>query len=169
MIAQNEVNVQGELANLTKSNKRLKKSDCTIVKFSRRKDCQHPMHIKKGPKDLNPTNLSFPEGIKIYVNDSLCPYYRGLWNEWKKLWSNKKIYQYFTVNGTVRIKQVENGPYKNFTHINDLKALFPQEQISMSRVVQVFTSCCVRFYFVFIQLAFFFLVFSISVMYLAIF
>ena len=29
------------------------KSDRTIVKFSRRKDCQHLMRIKKGLKDLN--------------------------------------------------------------------------------------------------------------------
>ena len=115
-----------------KACQRLTKSDHTIVKFSRRKDCQHLMRIKKGLKDLNPTNLSFPEGTKIYVNDSLCPYYRGLWNECKKLWNNKKIYSYFTVNGTVRIKQVENGPYKSITHINDLRALFPEEQISMS-------------------------------------
>ena len=43
-----------------------------------------------------------------------------------------KIYLYFTANGTVRIKQVENGPYKSITHINDLRALFPEEQISMS-------------------------------------
>ena len=56
---------------------RLTKSDRTIVRFSRRKDCQHLMRIKKGLKDLNPTNLSFPWGTKIYVNDSLCPYYRG--------------------------------------------------------------------------------------------
>ena len=60
---------------------RLTKSDRTIVKFSQRKDCQH---IKKGLKDLNPTNLSFPEGTKIYLNDSLCPYYRELWNECPK-------------------------------------------------------------------------------------
>ena len=111
---------------------RLTKFDHTIDKFSRRKDCQHLMRIKKGLKDLNPTNLSFPEGTKIYVNDSLCPYYRGLRNECKKLWNNKKIYSYFTANGTVRIKQVENGPYKNITHINDLRVLFPEEQISMS-------------------------------------
>ena len=64
---------------------RLTKSDRTIVKFSRRKDCQYLMRVKKGLKDLNPTNLSFPEGTKIYVNDSLCPYYRGLRNECKKL------------------------------------------------------------------------------------
>ena len=111
---------------------RLTKSDRIIVKFSRRKDCQNLMRIKKGLKDLNPTNLNFPEGTKIHVNDILCPYYKGLWNECKKLWSNRKIYSYFTVNGTVRIKQVENGPYKSITHINNLRALFPDEQISMS-------------------------------------
>ena len=87
------------------------------------------MRVKKGLKDLNPTNLSFPEGTKIYVNDSLCPYYRGLWNECKKL------YSYFTTNGTARIKQVENGPYNSTTHVNDLRALFPEVQISMSWVV----------------------------------
>ena len=43
----------------------------TIIKFSRRKDYQHLMRIKKGLKDLNQANLSFPEGTKIYVNDSL--------------------------------------------------------------------------------------------------
>ena len=73
---------------------RLTKSDRTIVKYSRRKDCEHLMRIKKELKDLNPRNLSFLEGTKIYVNDSLCPYYRGLWNECKKLRNNKKIYLY---------------------------------------------------------------------------
>ena len=29
------------------------------------------MRVKKGLKDLNPTNLSFPEDTKIYVNNSL--------------------------------------------------------------------------------------------------
>ena len=76
--------------------------------------------------------LKNTSGWLLLVNDSLCPCYRGLWNECKKLWNNKKIYSYFTVNGTIRIKQVENGPYKSFTHVNDLRALFPEEQISMS-------------------------------------
>ena len=93
-----------------KACQRLTKSDHTIVKFSRRKDCQHLMRIKKGLNDPNPTKLSFPDGTKIYVNDSLCLYYKGLWNECKKLWNNKKIDSYFTVNGTVKIKQAENDP-----------------------------------------------------------
>ena len=70
------------------------------------------MRVKKGLKDLDPTNLGFPEGTKIYLND-----YRALWNECKKHWNNKKIYSYFTVN--VRIKQGENRPYKNITHVSD--------------------------------------------------
>ena len=107
---------------------RLTKSDRTIVKFSRRKDCQHLMRINKGLEDLSLTNLNFPEGTKICVNDILCSYYRELWNECKKLWNNKNIYSYITV----RIKQVESGPYKSITHVNDLRALFPEEQISMS-------------------------------------
>ena len=105
----------------------LTKSDHAIVKFSQGKD----LCIKKGLKGLNPTNLGFPQGTKIYLNDSLCPYYRGLWNECKKLWNNK-IYSYLTVNGTVRIKQVENGPNKSITHINNLRALFLEEQFSIS-------------------------------------
>ena len=108
----------------------LTKSDHAIVKFSQGKD----LCIKKGLKGLNPTNLGFPQGTKIYLNDSLCPYYRGLWNECKKLWNNK-IYSYLTVNGTVRIKQVENGANKSITHINNLRALFLEEQFSISRVV----------------------------------
>ena len=66
---------------------------------------------------IQPTRGS-PKGTKIYVNDSPCPYYRWLSNEYKKLWNNKKIYLYFTISGTIRIKQVENGPYKSMRAIS---------------------------------------------------
>ena len=110
---------------------RLTKSDRTIVRFSLRKGCQYLMHIKKRLKDLNPTNLSFPDSTKIYVNDSLCSYYSRLWNECKTLWNNKNIFSYFTVNVTVKIKQAENGLYNGITHVNNLRAIFSEEHISM--------------------------------------
>ena len=111
---------------------RFTKSERTIVKFSGKNDRQYLMLVKVGLKDLDTTNLSFAEGTKIDINNSLCPYSRVLWNECKKLWNNKKIYSYFIVNSTVRIKQVENGPYKSITHVNDFRAPFPEEQVSMS-------------------------------------
>ena len=40
------------------------------------------MRVKKELKDLDPTNLSFPEGTKIYIKDSLCLCYTVLWNEY---------------------------------------------------------------------------------------
>ena len=47
-----------------------------------------------------------------------------------KIWNTKKIYWYFTINGVVRIRQTENGPYKRITHLKDLKTVFLEEQIS---------------------------------------
>ena len=55
-----------------------KNSDRIIVKFSSRKDCQHTMRVKEDLKDLDATDLDLPAGTKLYINDSLCPYYRGL-------------------------------------------------------------------------------------------
>ena len=47
------------------------------------------MRAKKDLKDLDATDLDLPAGTKLYINDSLCPYYRGLWNEARKQ-RNKK-------------------------------------------------------------------------------
>ena len=49
------------------------------------------MRVKKDLNDLNTTDLDLQAGSKLYINNSLCPYFRGLWNETKKLW-NKKNY-----------------------------------------------------------------------------
>ena len=69
-----------------------KNSDKTIVKFSSRKDCGHTMCVKKYLKDLDATVLDLPAGTKLYINDRLCPYYKGLWNETKKPWNKKKYF-----------------------------------------------------------------------------
>ena len=46
------------------------------------------MHVKKDVKDLDAIDLDLPAGTKPYINDSLCTYYSGLWNETKKQWNN---------------------------------------------------------------------------------
>ena len=50
-----------------------KKSYRIIVTFSRNKDCELVMMIQKDLKDLNPTDLDFPEGTQLFINNSLCP------------------------------------------------------------------------------------------------
>ena len=58
----------------------------TIVKFSRRKLCQQVLRVKKELKNVDPSEFDFPEGTAIFINESLCSYYKMLWNKCKKLW-----------------------------------------------------------------------------------
>ena len=62
---------------------------------------------------------------KIFINESLCGDYRGLWNKCKRLKGDRKIHQFYTNNGIIRLKLVEIGSVKTIAHVNDLKDLFP--------------------------------------------
>ena len=108
---------------------RLKEKDRTIVKFVNRRDCLQILRVKKELKSLDPTDLDFPENTKIFINESLCPYYRGTWNKCKKLGAIQKIHQLYTIIGLIRVKLEETGPSKIITHMVDLKELFPNIDI----------------------------------------
>ena len=73
-----------------------------IVNFSKRKLCQQVLRVKKDLKNIDPSEFDFPEGTAIFINESLCSYYKMLWNKCKKLWEKKLIYTFFTSNGNIR-------------------------------------------------------------------
>ena len=110
------------------------KSHRAIVRFSKWKDWtgDEGQERFKRFKFLTPTDLDFPERTRLFINDSLCHYYRGVWNECKKLWINKKIFSFFTINGTVQLKFKQDGSCNSITHLDDLKSLFPEENFTMS-------------------------------------
>ena len=64
---------------------RLKDKDRTIVKFTNRKDCLRILRVKRKLRGLDPSAVDLPEGTKFFVNESLGPYYRGIWNKCKKI------------------------------------------------------------------------------------
>ena len=65
---------------------RLKKdNDRVIVKFSRRKDCEQIMSVKKDLKHLKMQEFELPGNRSIFTNISLCPYYRMFWSKCKRL------------------------------------------------------------------------------------
>ena len=103
---------------------RLKEKDRTIVKFVKRKDFLQILRVKKELKSLDPTDLNFPDNTKIFINESLCPYYRGIWNKCEKLRTIQKTHQLYTISGLIRAKLEETGPSKTITHMIDLKKLF---------------------------------------------
>ena len=109
-----------------------KQSDRTIVRFSRRKDCEHVIRKQNELRKLKPSELDLPNGTKLSINESFCLYYRDLWNQCKTLWNKQGVFSFFTLNGSLRIKIRENGPHNIVTHIDDLKDFFWDEDFTMS-------------------------------------
>ena len=102
-----------------------KNNDRVIVKFTCRKDCKQVFQVKKDLKDLTVDDLDLPRGTKIFVNQSLCPYYCILWSETKRLPSMDKINSFFISGGTVKIKIDENSKPLAIIHLDDLANNFP--------------------------------------------
>ena len=89
------------------------------------------MRVKKDLKDLNPTDINFPDGARLFLIDSLC-LLGDFGTNAKKLQINKKIFLFFTVSGTVRLKLEQDSPNNCITHLDDLKSLFGDENFTMS-------------------------------------
>ena len=54
------------------------KGDLTILKFSSRRKSSEVLRKKK-KKKIHGSKFDFNTGVKLYINESLCPYYRRLW------------------------------------------------------------------------------------------
>ena len=109
---------------LLKENYKKLESDRSVsktVKFSKRKLCQQVLREKQELKNVDPSEFDFPEGTDLFINESLCFYYKMLWNKCKKLWGKKSIYTYFTSNGNIRYRIRENGDVDTVTNITDFK------------------------------------------------
>ena len=105
-------------------------NDTVIVKFSRRKDCQHVWNVKKDLKKLTLEDLELPGNTKLFINRSLCPYYKMLWSKSKKLHSLSKIHSFFISGGTIKTRVNENSSPLSITHVYDFSKHFPDVDLS---------------------------------------
>ena len=94
-----------------------------IIKFSKRKDA---VRVRKTKRKLKTTDLT-SVGISkpVYINDSICKYYKYLWSKCKKLLNGRFIHRFWISNGTLRIKLFESSHPIIVTHIVDLEEMFP--------------------------------------------
>ena len=77
----------------------------------------------------------------------------------KNCGTRKKIFSYFTVGGTVRIRLQEKSPYSIITNIDDLKELFPDEDFSIFlirlygfvrvQIVNIYLDNCIHIWVIF--------------------
>ena len=98
-----------------------------IIKMSRRKDADKIRRAKKKLKGLNLSSIGINSAV--YINDSLCRYYKNLWAKCKKLWLNKFIHGFWTSNGSIRLKLTETGNVRVIIHDADLEELFPSNEL----------------------------------------
>lgn len=106
-------------------------SDRTIVKLSRRKDCLQMLSVKKDLQKLDMGELDLPAGTKIFVNQSLCPYYKVLWSKSKRLRDLNEIHSFYISNNGIKIRIHENSKPIIITHVADLEKHFPGIDLSL--------------------------------------
>ena len=113
---------------------RVGKQECVVVKFFRRKEFQQVLSVKNDIQKITATDLDLPNTtIKLYLNETLCPYYRILWSKSKTLFTMGKIHSYFISNGSVKIRLQEKGSSIPITHTGDFEKYFPGVDLSAPR------------------------------------
>ena len=108
---------------------RLKRNNRVIIKFKNRKDCMLSLKNKKMLKDIDYSSKF--GSSRLYINESLCGFYRGLWNKCKKLRNIGKIHSFYVSNGNVKIRINEHGNALSIGHDNDLIKYFPSVDFSL--------------------------------------
>ena len=71
-----------------------KKSSTVNVKFIKRKDCQQFSSVKKDLHKIKMEDINLPGQNKLFIDGSLCPYYKVLWSKSKKVHSLGKIFSF---------------------------------------------------------------------------
>ena len=102
-----------------------------IVKFSKRKGCQAVLENKKKLKNLSNEELGVETNSKVFVNESLCTYYKLLWSQCKLLWNDKMIFAFWTTNGSLKLKFRQDDCVHTISHLEDLKELFPEYEFNI--------------------------------------
>ena len=93
-----------------------------ILKLSKRKDAEKIKLNKKKLKNIDHKKIGLSCGTKLFINESLCGYYKLLWSKCKTLFLEKKIASFWVTNGTVKLKFL-NDRIHSITHEVDLSAL----------------------------------------------
>ena len=83
-----------------------------ILKFVNRKFAYNSI--------FNRANLKNTEYEKVYINSSLCPEFSFLNFAVRKAKAKGELTKYRLKNGVTFIQKVENGPWLEISHVNDL-------------------------------------------------
>ena len=95
-----------------------------IIKLYKRKDVFSILQRKKKLKSVDITKVGLPQGSLVFINQSLCSYYKYLWSLCKRLHSKKLIHSFWVSNGSVSLEVRENTPVLSVSHFSNLENHF---------------------------------------------
>ena len=101
---------------------RLGETGRVIVKLLNRKDAQNALKEKHKMRSINlyDDNTDTNNKRKIFINQSLCPYYGKLYSMMKDF-NNEGLIDYFWItNGTIKIRKSSQSKPISITHESDL-------------------------------------------------
>ena len=86
------------------------------------------MNNKKKLKTMKPQNIGLPSGYKIYINESVCKYYKYLWWKYKLLQTRGNIQSFWVTNGSIRIRN-QDDKVTSVTHTEDSERHFLKDDL----------------------------------------
>ena len=95
----------------------------TIVRFINRKNAEKLQRQKKILKSKSNELRDCGLINRIYINNSLCPYYRMILGKVIKLQKQGNLFEYWIYNGVINILEEENSDPIKVTHISDIDHL----------------------------------------------
>ena len=99
-----------------------------IIKLSKTKDVARVMNNEKKLKSMKPQNIGLPSGCKVYINESLCKYYKYVWWKCKLLQTRGSIQSFWVANGSIRFRH-QNDEVTSVTYFEDLERHFLYEDL----------------------------------------
>ena len=128
-----------------------KRNDRVIVKFSRQKDCQQVLSVKKNLQKLKMEDIGLTGDNKVFINHSLCPYYRVLWSKSKVLLNMGKINRLMVSNGTAKVKISKISAPISITHADDFTKYFPDVDLYQYTVWLKPSTCLLVLFYIIIE------------------
>ena len=111
---------------------RLTNNDRVIVKFLRKKDFDQVSSVKRDLRKIKLEDIRLRGSNFIFINPSLCPYYRMLWSKSKRLLDLGKINNFYVSSGKIKIRIQENSKPLSTTHVEDFKKYFTDVDLTPS-------------------------------------
>ena len=103
----------------------------TIIKFGKRKVPRQVLSVRKDLNKVKMSDIDLTGQSTLYINQSLCPYYRMLWSKTKTLYKKGKIDSFYVSNGNIKIRLQENARPITISRTDDFIKYIPGVDLSV--------------------------------------